>query len=937
LNITLFHATENFGGINYSSGIIAQGVTNSTGGLKFTWLVETNYTAVIAYQAYSQPAINLTNHNIALERSQLHTINHLNLTRLIINLKTYSQNPEDLSLPIQGAKVNLYWNKTGEPNSRYIGSQSTDSEGECQFYWFNASESEGNYTIMVEFYNKFLKINTTISNPLEITNMVNFTLPNYTMIEVSAQIEDYHSILYKPANQYYIYWGQLFNLSFSFKYGSTTEEYPIEGALLSYRVMEGDVLLHIGYMSPNGNPGDYNLTFYSNDPQFDLETDVLYYLEVEASKAGFSSKTESMVFQLLKRTTDSTLNITSIQQYWNENLSIGLYYNDTIGNLPIDGAVIDVTCIQIPDMHHSFLVDEEKGPGWYVLTLNSTEFQKTGDFVLQIAISKVNYVSIGRTASVKIQSIPTSLAPNIEDVTVYWGENFSIGVQFWNNFLDLPIIDGDVTCNVLPYVPGIAGVVPYEENSAGWYLYTLNSTQFEKPGNYTMQFYASKAFSVNQTRTITLNIKAVPTQMVAITPIEMQIDWLQNVSIVVDLFDIRNYIAPIPIFMTDISYSVGQLPGLNGYLDYDENIPGRYSFNMNSTHFTATGYYNIRIEAIHPGFQSQTMDFFVLINRIRTLINSTAFLSSTYSMNVTTDHKFYFNYSDFSGHGVENAIIAMYEWNRVGSDETYSGTLLDFGNGLYMLDFNSMIRPIGTYYLLIQIGQNNYIDRMAALTLTIVPRPIVMIPDSVMNTSTIEIEQGLKVNLRMRLQDPVNSDEPLNGARIAITYDGKGPFTFDDEGDGFYSYEFTTEDYNALINTIPLQVRIDIQKENYTITPFTLTIAITPPQIWGIPKMYVYIAVGVAIILGILYGTISLVRYIKIPPFIKRLDETLRIVSKRKKLKEGKVAPPATETVLHIIGNKWQALNLNLRSLFNPASGPLMNVTPGDQKKGGLE
>ena len=159
VNVTLYNTTAGWSGVRYEQGNFGNLQSNSTGGIVFSGLKGADYYCVVSYKAYNMPTVNLTTFNITIDTTKNYTVENLNLTTISLKFVKLGQ----IETPIVGANVSLIWNQTGsEPMGILIGSSVSDGLGNVNFYYLNSSESEGNYTIMVNLYDNYKPINYTI-------------------------------------------------------------------------------------------------------------------------------------------------------------------------------------------------------------------------------------------------------------------------------------------------------------------------------------------------------------------------------------------------------------------------------------------------------------------------------------------------------------------------------------------------------------------------------------------------------------------------------------------------------------------------------------------------------------------------------------------------------------------------------------------------------
>ena len=393
----------------------------------------------------------------------------------------------------------------------------------------------------------------------------------------------------------------------------------------------------------------------------------------------------------------------------------------------------------------------------------------------------------------------------------------------------------------------------------------------------------------------------------------------------------------LPIEFADVAYEVRQTGAVQGNM-VANGTAGWYTVELNTTQFIYAGLYTLKFTAIKENYISQIIEVELTINKIKTLLNNRIFVPLAVSVNVTTPYIFQFNYVDEDTKvGIPNAAVARYEWENEKTGESGIADLIDKGNGIYWLDFDTANLKIGSYSLVVSIGQTNYVERTSVIALSIVEKPIAVNYRGNIQNGIIEQPQGDDILIEFELLDLVATHSSgqnvrLTDATVSLEYDNK-TVQMQEVEPGIYRFVIDSNEYEALAAAITFQAKITITKANYTIEPISLTISITPPEfVVGnirIPKIFVYIIAAVGGLAIVSSLTMRYIRYAKIPTVVKRIMETKKILQKNGTITDEKVLRSFDELYLAENEEAWKALGLTMKKAGKPVGDD--NFAPGDE------
>jgi hypothetical protein len=515
-------------------------------------------------------------------------------------------------------------------------------------------------------------------------------------------------------------------------------------------------------------------------------------------------------------------------------------------------------------------------------------------------------------------------------ISIIWGQTANVSVTL-NNVLDPnnPILINDA---LLTYSAPRSAISSGSLTSMGngSYTFILNSVDFGQADKYTINIIGTKSQYTISNLILYLVIAPVPISFTTQQK-NYTITWQDTVNISVNYMDLFRSQG---ISDGNVTFSVNGQAGFVG--DFTSQGNGTYNWLLNSTDFSGVGTYTLIVNATKNQYQSQTIIFTILINPIQTFVNDIIFYREETSLNVSTSHLYFFNYSLEDNNTMVIGATASYEWEQNGIIHT--GQLIDLQNGTYELDFNTINQPIGTYSLAIYIGKANYVTRAATLTLVIQPRPIQLLIGNQIVSNLAQVAQGNQIILDFNLTDPV-SGLPLSGASVQLIYLNE-TISIPEVMTGEYRYIInTTTGYNALYAAQTDSATLRIAMANYTISDFTFTISVTPPVFviggFAIPKIFIYIfsmTIGAMILI---YASVKGVQNARIPLILKKIEQTRKQIAGKKEISKEteKITKSAEERLIERYADEWRTLDLDLASILNakPIQGNEENLAPGDQ------
>lgn len=365
-----------------------------------------------------------------------------------------------------------------------------------------------------------------------------------------------------------------------------------------------------------------------------------------------------------------------------------------------------------------------------------------------------------------------------------------------------------------------------------------------------------------------------------------------------------------------VTYLIREAPDVTGTVQYYENL--KYYQQTIDTSLINAGEYTIRFTINKDHYNSDIKDLDLKVLERLTLINGrSGFYQQVSSIYVQRAINYAFTYIDRDLN--ENITILdeqSYIWEYYGEGSAVlssgSGNLVINAENQYILDFNTKIRPVGRYQLIITLDKQNYETKIGILSLTIEKREIDYDLGSMFDGKQVSVVKGKTITIEIELTDPTRGDKALKGAKVVLKI-GDKEFEFDEEDDGVYKLKLDTEDYEAFFTSNTITGTIKISKANYTSEEVDITIVIQMEEIVeGVPTFYLLMVLGAIIAVVGSLATYRVIQLAKIPKFIKKARAMKKAIKGRGEIPDSALTSSKEEMILKQFGDDWKELGLSL-------------------------
>ena len=526
-----------------------------------------------------------------------------------------------------------------------------------------------------------------------------------------------------------------------------------------------------------------------------------YTLHIYASKAHYQTFMTLQSFVSRSIQTNYQADPLFIpSQPWGDNLTIKVHYLDLDHGSYIPFAEVDT------NWNTSFYTIYWLGNGTYLLEINTT-CRNVGSHIIQITLNRSHYAP-------QIVEIDLTLRNILTDITVDpayvwshpWGDNVTIRVDY---------LDQDHSGYVLSAIITVdwnASFYTIYDFGNGTYVIELNTT-CRTTGTHTIEIILDKLYYVSQQVDVDLTLRDIQTGYTVNPAYIPSNPWGDNVTIKIDFIDLDHgtYISGA---LLSVSWNIS-------YYTIYHLGNGTYLVAINTT-CREIGSHSIGIFISLAHYVSQNIQVDLVLRNIQTDFeaDSTVFPSHPWGDNVTVR----ITYLDLDHGGyVTNAILTT-DWN------TSYYSIFSFGNGTYLLQFNTTCRANGQHITQVIISSSYYTSQNLQVRITL--RDIQTDTDA--NPLYVSSHAwGVNLTIYIDFLDTDHGGYVL-GALITTNWDS-GYYTIYDFYNGTYIVELntTSRDVGTYIVQITLNaLHFEYQQISveFTLRGRNTQVSFAPPQ-----------------------------------------------------------------------------------------------------------
>jgi len=371
-----------------------------------------------------------------------------------------------------------------------------------------------------------------------------------------------------------------------------------------------------------------------------------------------------------------------------------------------------------------------------------------------------------------------------------------------------------------------------------------------------------------------------------------------------------------------ITYIIRESPDIYGTVGYYSDL-GSYLQTIDTSLIDA-GHYTIIFELKKENYLTTLKDLdFIVMNRLTLINGESKIFRDLQFIYVEDSLNFTFLYTDaLTGARITDLTTEYYRWEKYDINGNVSatgeGSLIQLYDGSCILDFNSEIREVGDYLIIVMLDKDNYDYKNAFILLTIKTRFLEYSLSNNFKNFQTSIVKGKTVQIRINLTDPTQGGIPLLNATIILTINDVN-YIFEEFGNGTGTYilNFDTGNINAFFTSTTLTGFINISKENYFSEAFSITIVVEMEQIFpGMPTFYFLIILfAIIAIVGSIIGY-RVYKHAIIPQFVKNVREIKKEIKHGKSVSKSLLYQAKDVFVGELVRDKWSSIGLSLGDII---------------------
>ncbi|MFX0082020.1 MAG: DUF2341 domain-containing protein, partial [Candidatus Hodarchaeota archaeon] len=370
----------------------------------------------------------------------------------------------------------------------------------------------------------------------------------------------------------------------------------------------------------------------------------------------------------------------------------------------------------------------------------------------------------------------------------------------------------------------------------------------------------------------------------------------------------------------EITYMIREAPGISGIVEYYPDLS--YHLQAIDTSLIDADHYTVRFWANNENYNPASKDLDIIVLNRLTLINGESTITKVIeSMYVKDAINFTFFYTDaLTGARIADLTTQSYMWEKydVNGNVTANGegTLIQAYDNSLILDFDSEVRTVGEYLLIVTLDKDNYEYKNAMIRFSIKMRELEYSLGNNFKNFQTHVVQGKIVQIAINLTDLTKEGIPLLNASVKLIISGI-EYQFIEDINGTYILNFPTSHVNAFFTSKTLTGIINITREDYISEEFIITIIVEMEEIFpGMPTFYfLIITFAILATVGSIVGY-RVYKHATIPTFVKNIRQMQKEIKGGKSISESLLYQTKEVFVGEIIRDKWSTIGLSLGDIL---------------------
>ncbi|MFW9824160.1 MAG: hypothetical protein ACFFE4_14545 [Candidatus Thorarchaeota archaeon] len=372
--------------------------------------------------------------------------------------------------------------------------------------------------------------------------------------------------------------------------------------------------------------------------------------------------------------------------------------------------------------------------------------------------------------------------------------------------------------------------------------------------------------------------------------------------------------------ISSLAYHIVEEPSISGMVQYNTQL--QYYLETVDTSLLDADEYTVRFTFSKDHYASTTKNLnLIVLNRPTLLNGSTEFFRKIEVIYIKDAVNFTLFYTDaITGAKITNLKTQYYIWESYDQEgnvnETGQGNIFSTINNTYILDFDTEIRNVGEFLLIVILDKENYEYKNAMVLLSIIKRDFNYALSENLQDKQTNIVQGRMVPIELTLTDPTRGGIPVPNATIELIIGGNS-YDFEYYGNGTYTLNFPTNHIEAFFTSTTLRGLIKVSKQDYNSIEVSITIVVEMQEIFpGIPMFYfLLIASAIGALVGSIVGY-RVYQNAKIPSFVKKVRAIKKSIKGDKNIADSLIYRDKKVFVGEIIKKNWDKLGLSIEEIF---------------------
>ena len=358
-----------------------------------------------------------------------------------------------------------------------------------------------------------------------------------------------------------------------------------------------------------------------------------------------------------------------------------------------------------------------------------------------------------------------------------------------------------------------------------------------------------------------------------------------------------------------------------------------YYFTVDTSKVSIIKEYLFSIRATKENYTTKTKYFNIGVKARPTIVNNTIAASFTRELDIFEGKNFTLEYNDtLISERIGGCETKFYHWYKLyengtriekpGTFGNYVENITETDNNLYVVDFNTAQKPLGTYELITHLQKNNYIQQQVFFSITIKRRSFWSSDFTDLDTKTRTVDQGDSVNIQINLTDTSagRDGQPLEDATVVIEGGGQR-IELEMIQPGVYEGSIPTSNRQTFFQEQTITYTLNVSKANYESQEIVFNVNVKMMSIGPVPIFYLVLGISFSVAIVGALGTYRYIQIARIPEFVKRTRNIKKEIKKGKSISDKYLYQSKKEYIAEWYGEDWEELGLSIEDSLGLRKG----------------